>query len=113
MSSDMIKDKNIWVPERSYGVGVYFTAEGEALSDGDGVLSAEGVMYDLSIERRVLEAGKYWSGDDDGHVRWIAGGRKISAAERDDQTERLANGFVADPFEDMFDEHFDNRRQNG
>jgi hypothetical protein len=77
------------------------------------VLSAEGMMYDLNIERRVLEAGKYWTGEDNGHVRWIAGGRKISASERDDQAERLADGLVADPFEDMFDEHFNNRRQHG
>jgi hypothetical protein len=109
MSSDMIKSKKLWVPERRYGVCVYFTKNGEALSDGYGVLSAEGIVDDASIEKRVLQAGKYWSGDDDGYIRWVAGARKISASERDDQTERLAAGFVADPYEDMFDEHFGNR----
>jgi hypothetical protein len=109
----MIKDKNIWVPERSYGVCVYFTAEGEALSDGDGVLSAEGIMYDLSIEKRVLDAGQYWSGDTDGLVKWVAGARKVSSSERDDQVERLNDGLIADPFEDMYDSHFSNRSVNG
>ncbi len=114
MSSNIVKDKNLWVPERSYGVCVYFTSKDEALSDGDGgVLCAEGIMYDLDIERRVLEAGRYWSGDADGVVKWVAGARKISSSERDDQVERLNDGLIADPFEDMYDEHFSNRSFNG
>jgi hypothetical protein len=113
MSSDMIKSKKMWVPERSYGVCVYFTQEGDALSDGDGVLCAEGIINDKNVEKRVLQAGKYWTGEDGGYIQWVAGGRKISASEKDDQTERLANGFIADPFEDMFDEHFKGRSING
>ena len=105
----MIKSKKLWVPERKYGVCVYFTKDGDALSDGDGVLSAEGIVNDQSIERRVLQAGKYWTGEDDGYVKWVAGARKISASEKDDQAERLNNGLIADPYEDMFDEHFGNR----
>jgi len=114
MSSNMIKSKNIWVPERAHGVCVYFTSKDEALSDGDGgVLCAEGLMYDLDVERRVLEAGRYWSGDADGLVKWVAGARKISASEKDDQVERLNDGLIADPFEDMYDDHFSNRSTNG
>ena len=33
MSSNMIKSKNIWVPERAHGVCVYFTSKDEALSE--------------------------------------------------------------------------------
>ena len=104
--SDMIKDKNNWVPERAFGVCVYFTDKHEALSDGDGVLCAEGHVYDLKVESRVLQAGKYWSGEDTGYVKWDPGGRKVSASEREDQTARLADGLIADPFEDMYDNHF-------
>lgn len=110
MSSDIIKKKNIWVPERAYGVCLWVMDDGSVISDGDGYLCAEGLMYDPEIERRVAEAAKYWTGTDEGRVRWVAGARKVSASERDDQAERLANGLVADPFEDLLDEHFKHRR---
>lgn len=102
----MIKSKNIWVPERTYGVCLWIMPDGFPLSDGDGVLCAEGLVDDKKIEERVKEAAKYWTGSDEGMVRWVAGARKISSDERDDQSERLASGLIADPFEDMFDEHF-------
>jgi hypothetical protein len=106
MSSDMIKSKNIWVPERTFGVCIWIKEDGLPLSDGDGILSAEGMVNDPAIEKRVAEAAKYWTGSEAGYVRWIPGARKISASERDDQAERLANGLVADPYEDLFDEYF-------
>jgi hypothetical protein len=106
MSSDMIKSKNIWVPERTFGVCIWIKEDGLPLTDGDGVLSAEGLVNDPAIEKRVAEAAKYWTGSEAGHVKWIPGARKISASERDDQAERLANGLVADPYEDLFDEYF-------
>ena len=106
MSSDMIKSKNIWVPERAYGVCLWILPDGFHLSDGDGVLCAEGLMHDEKIEKRVAEAAKYWTGSEEGTVRWVAGARKVSSSEKDDQAERLAAGLVADPFEDMFDQHF-------
>lgn len=110
MSSDIIKDKKIWVPERSYGVCIWIMPDGLPLSDGDGVLSAEGFMHDPDIEKRVREAAKYWTGSEDGAVRWVAGARKITASEKDDQAERLSNGLIADPFEDLFDAHFSHKR---
>ena len=109
MTSDMIKSKNIWVPERAYGVCIWIKGDGLPLTDGDGVLCAEGFMNDPDIEKRVAEAAKYWTGTDEGEVRWVAGARKISASERDDQSERLANGLVADPYEDLLDEYFKRR----
>jgi hypothetical protein len=106
MSSDLVRNKKIWVPERAFGVCIWITADGVPLSDGDGILSAEGLVNDPNVEARVREAAKYWTGTDEGYVRWVPGARKVSASERDDQAERLANGLVADPFEDYFDQHF-------
>ena len=106
MSSDMIKSKNIWVPERAYGVCLWIMPDGFPLSDGDGVLCAEGLVGDEALELRVAEAAKYWTGSEDGVIRWVPGARKVSSDERDDQAERLADGLVADPFEDMYDQHF-------
>lgn len=103
----MIKSKNIWVPERAFGVAIWIMADGLPLTDADGnVLSAEGLVDDEVLEKRVAEAAKYWTGSDEGYVRWIPGARKISASERDDQAERLSQGLIADPYEDMLDNFF-------
>lgn len=102
----MIKSKNMWVPERAYGICLWIMPDGLPLSDGDGVLCAEGLVGDEKIELRVAEAAKYWTGSESGVIRWVPGARKVSSDERDDQAERLAAGLVADPFEDMYDQHF-------
>jgi len=103
MSDDIVKNKQLWVPPRSYGVCIWILPNGTPLSDGDGVLSAQGFVGDKDIEKRVAQAAKYWTGSDEGEVAWVQGARKVSASERDDQVERLENGMVADPFEDLFD----------
>lgn len=103
MSHDAVKNKKLWVPPRTYGVCIWIMPDGRPLSDGDGFLSAEGFIGDEKIEKRVKEAAKYWTGSDEGRVTWVHGARKISASERDDQVERLNNGLVADPYEDLFD----------
>lgn len=110
MSSDIIKNKKIWIPERSYGVCLWIMPDGMPLSDGDGVLCAEGLMNDPNVEKSVTEAARYWTGSEEGYATWVAGARKVSASERDDQAERLANGLIADPFEDMYDAHFAHKR---
>lgn len=106
MSSDFVKNKKIWVPPRAFGVCLWIMPDGRPLSDGDGVLSAEGLVDDPDVEARVKEAAIYWTGSDEGYTVWVSGARKISASERDDQAERLANGLVADPYEDFFDQYF-------
>lgn len=106
MSYDIIKDKKIWIPERSFGICMWMMPDGFPLSDGDGILCAEGLVGDKDVENRVKQAAKYWTGSEEGEVRWVSGARKVTASERDDQADRLNNGLIADPFEDLFDEHF-------
>lgn len=103
MTSDIVKNKKLWVPPRTYGVCIWIMPDGKPLSDGDGVLSAEGFVGDKDIERRVTEAVKYWTGSTEGELAWVHGARKITSDERDDQVERLNNGLTPDPFEDLFD----------
>lgn len=102
----MIKSKQIWVPERAFGVCIWIMPDGLPLTDGDGVLCAEGLVHDEEIEKRVAEAAKYWTGSEEGYIRWVPGARKVTASERDDQAERLNNGLIGDPFEDLFDNYF-------
>jgi hypothetical protein len=109
MTGDFIKDKKLWIPERAYGVCIWIMPDGRPLSDGDGVLSAEGAMHDPAVEKRVTEAVKYWTGSTEGYPAWIAGARKITPSELDDQKERLANGLTPDPYEDLLDQNIRGR----
>ncbi len=103
----------MYIPERAYGVCMWIMEDGFPLADADGqVLCAEGLMNDKNIEKSVAEAAKYWTGTSNGQVRWVAGARKVSASERDDQAERFANGLIADPYEDFFDSYFAHRRES-
>lgn len=103
MSKKSIKNERLWVPPRTYGVCVWMMPDGKPLSDGEGVLSAEGFVGDKDIEKRVSQAAKYWTGNNEGHINWIHGARKVSSSERDDQVERLNAGLTPDPYEDFFD----------
>jgi hypothetical protein len=103
MTSDIVKNKKLWVPPRTYGVCIWIMPDGKPLSDGDGILSAEGFVGDKDVEKRVTEAVKYWTGSTEGELAWVHGARKITAGERDDQVERLHNGLIPDPYEDVFD----------
>lgn len=103
MSHESIKNSRLWVPPRTYGVCIWIMPDGRPLSDGDGVLSAEGFVGDKGIEKRVAQAAKYWTGSDEGRVSWVHGARKVTPSERDDQAERLENGLIPDPYEDFFD----------
>lgn len=106
MSSDLIKNKNIWVPPQAFGVCLWIMPDGLPLSDGDGVLCAEGLMNDKDVENRVAQAAKYWTGSDEGYATWVPNARKVSASERDDQSERLSQGLIADPYEDFLMDYF-------
>jgi hypothetical protein len=103
MSHESIKNSRLWVPPRTYGVCIWIMPDGTPLSDGDGVLSAEGFVGDKDIEKRVAQAARYWTGSTDGRISWVHGARKVSGSERDDQVERLNEGLIPDPYEDFFD----------
>lgn len=77
MNTETTSKHSMWIPERSFGVCIYFTKEGQTLTDGDGVLCAEGIVGDNVIEKRVLEAGKYWTSEDNGYVQWAAAAEKF------------------------------------
>ena len=104
MIDDYVKKKDLYVPERAFGVCIWIMPDGKPLSDGDGVLCAEGVMNDKEVERQVTQAAKYWTGSDEGYATWVGGARKISASEQDDQKERFEQGLNPDPYEDVIEE---------
>lgn len=106
MTDNFVKSKKLWVPERVFGVCIWIMPDGLPLSDGDGVLCAEGPVGDKAIENRVAEAAKYWTGSTEGYVTWVPGARKVTQSEREDQQERLAAGLTPDPLEDALDEYF-------
>lgn len=108
--TNFVKNQKLWVPERPFGVCIWIMPDGKPLSDGDGVLSAEGEVGDRKIERQVAEAAKYWTGSTDGYPSWVQGARKVSPSELDDQKERLANGLNPDPLEDIIEAHFKRTR---
>ncbi len=103
MSADLVKNKKLWVPERAYGVCIWILPNGQPLSDGDGVLCAEGYVGDKQVEKMVADAARYWTQSDEGYATWVGGARKVSGSERDDQVERLANGLAPDPYEDIIE----------
>lgn len=106
MDEGFVKNKKLWVPERAYGVCIWIMPDGLPLSDGDGYLSAEGPMNDPVIEKKMIEAVKYWTGSTEGYIAWVPGARKITSSELDDQKDRLANGLTPDPYEDLMDSYF-------
>lgn len=103
MIDDYVKRKQLYVPERAYGVCIWIMPNGKPLSDGDGVLCAEGVMNDKNVEKQVAQAAKYWTGSEEGYTTWVGGARKVTASEKDDQAERLAMGLNPDPYEDIIE----------
>lgn len=103
MSTDFTRKNQLWVPERAYGVCIWIMPDGKPLSDGDGVLSAEGYVGDEKIEKMVAEAARYWTQSEEGYAAWVGGARKISSSERDDQVDRLINGYMPDPYEDAIE----------
>jgi hypothetical protein len=104
MTYESIKDGSLWIPGRTFGVCVWQLPNGDVLADADkNYLCAEGFVGDKKIEKLVAEGAKYWTGSSEGQVRWIHGARKVSDSERSDQAERLADGLIPDPYEDLLD----------
>jgi hypothetical protein len=88
------------VIESSYGVCLW-DIEGKYLSDGDGYLSLEGFVGDVKVEEKMRAAAYYWLEENKGHPKWIPGVRKISDIEWKEQQDRLVNGLIPDPLEEI------------
>lgn len=102
MAYESVKDGSIIVPGRTFGVCIWVLPDGSVLADADGnYLCAEGFVGDTQIEQLVEKGAKYWSGSDEGQVAWIHGARKVTESERAHQVERLHQGLLPDPYEDV------------
>jgi hypothetical protein len=112
MQSDFSSyNSQLWIPERSFGICYWLDEDDMPLTDGDGILCAEGFIGDKKVEKMVEEAAKYWTSGAGGRVVWMAGARKVSASEKEDQAERLAAGYIPDPMQDLID--YEVSRKNG
>lgn len=60
----------------------------------------EGVRGDQRVEAKMRNAATYWLGETIGEPFWIEG-RKISDSEWEDQNERLHDGKIPDPVDEM------------
>ena len=103
MQSDYSYNSQLWIPEKAFGICYWLMEDGLPLSDGDGILCAEGFIGDEKTEKMVEEAAKYWTSGAGGRVSWMPGVRKVSQSEKDDQAERLAQGYIPDPMQDLID----------
>lgn len=90
----------IYIPESSWGVCVWRLPDGSFLGDGNGYLSLEGVRGDKRVEDKMKKAASYWLGDNIGEPTWIEG-RKVSNTEWEDQNERLLDGKIPDPVDEI------------
>jgi hypothetical protein len=90
----------IYVPESAFGVCVWRLPNGEFFGDGEGYLSMEGVRGERRVEEKMREAAAYWLGAGVGEPCWIEG-RKISRSEWEDQNERLFDGKIPDPVDEI------------
>tara|TARA_Y100000034_G_scaffold132527_1_gene195757 strand:+ start:2376 stop:2720 length:345 start_codon:yes stop_codon:yes gene_type:complete len=104
MARNYVDKSGLLIPQQVFGVCVWTLPNGKLLMDSDkNILCAEGSVGDPKIERQVAEAAAYWSDNAGGRIRCIEGARKVSDSERDDQMERLIDGDVPDPLEDVLD----------
>jgi hypothetical protein len=95
-----MKLKNVsTVCEDTFGVCLWVMPDGSTLGDEEGrMLSLQGNINDLRIEKKMQDAAKYWAGESAllGKATWIPGARKVSDAEAEDQRERFEQGEIPD-----------------
>lgn len=61
-------NSQLWIPERAFGICYWLDEDGLPLTDGDGILCAEGFIGDEKVEKMVEEAAKYWTSGASGKV---------------------------------------------
>ena len=92
------------VVEDIYGVCLWQMPDGAYLGDDDGrFLCMEGNLNDFIVEKKMMQAAKSYIGDEalTGEAFWMPGSRKISDNESDDQMERLLDGKIPDPVDQV------------
>jgi len=91
------------IVEHKYGVCLWEMPDGKILASGPTVfLSMEGRIRDPAVENKMKAAARYWLGSDfEGHPVWVPGARKITDDEYDDQMDRLLDGKIPDPVEEV------------
>ncbi len=107
MDQNFVKSKSgMAVPESAYGVCLFkFVGDSKYgdgyLADGDdNYLSLEGRVGDREVERKIIEAARYWAGNDiSGVPHWMRGHSQIDDDMLDLQKERLDSGLIPDPIE--------------
>jgi len=87
------------VVEDTIGVCLWVMPDGSTLGDEDGrMLSLQGNLNDLRIEKKMQDAAKYWAGESAalGKAVWVPGARQVSDAEAEDQRARFEQGEIPD-----------------
>lgn len=92
--------KSIVVPAGSYGVCLWQFDDGTYLGDGEGYLSLEGIIGDRRVEQKMRVAARHYLGNNEGKPKWMQG-RKVSNMEYEDQYERLLEGKIPDPVDEV------------
>jgi hypothetical protein len=99
MNEPMKLKKVTPVVEDTTGVCVWVMPDGTILGDGDGrILSLQGALNDLRVEKKMQDAAKYWAGESAvlGKCTWVPGARQVTDAEAEDQRERFEAGEIPD-----------------
>jgi hypothetical protein len=87
------------VVEDTIGVCVWVMPDGTMLGDEDGrILSLQGKLHDIRIEKKMQDAAKYWAGESAvlGKSIWVPGARQVTDSEAEDQKERFEQGEIPD-----------------
>lgn len=87
------------VEDASWGVYVWRTDEGKLFGDSEGnVLSIAANKNDLEKIRQLTDAARYW-GAPPGKPYFLAGHRKITDEEHEEQKMRMQWGLLPDPLD--------------
>lgn len=94
-----MKSKIRAVDEDNYGMYVWYTDDGRRVEDSDGnVMNIPAKRGDLHAINKMQEAAKYY-GVPGGRAVFLAGRRRITDSELEDQKARLDAGLIPDPMD--------------
>lgn len=96
----MKKPRTRIVSETNKGIYVWKLPNGEYLSQGLYILSIQAVRGDLSAMKTLAQAARAY-GYPDGTPEFQEGYRKVSDEEFEMQYERMLNGLIPDPLDEL------------